>query len=44
MYFTLIVGILNAMRWMITAASCLLIGARQRPGISIEGMRRTQQS
>ncbi len=44
MYFTLIIGIFNAMRWLIAAASCLLIGALQRPGISGEVIRRTQQS
>jgi hypothetical protein len=42
MYFALIVGIFNAMRWMISAASCALIAASQRPRIGNEEIRGTQ--
>jgi hypothetical protein len=42
MYFSLIIGILNAMRWVVSAASCFLIAAPPRTGeskVEIRGAR-----
>jgi len=43
MYFVLLVGALNLMRWMMCAANCFVNALSRRPGIGDLRFQRTQQ-